>query len=130
MKKQSLPALKRKLQIVFNKFIRLRDKDKSCISCGEFKDNKQAGHFYSVRMYDGLRFEELNAHGECVRCNLFDDMHLLNYAAHLPERIGIKNFEALEQKARFYKQYGCRWSRTEIEEMIKEYNLKIKNLKQ
>jgi hypothetical protein len=57
-KAKSLPKLKADLQKIFNEFIRLRDKGKPCISCGQPKDYLQAGHFYSVRMYDGLRFNE------------------------------------------------------------------------
>jgi len=71
MKKQSLPKLKAKAQIVFNEYIRKRDADLPCISCGEFKDNYQAGHYYAVGGFDGLRFDELNCNKECVRCNCF-----------------------------------------------------------
>ena len=55
-KEPTLPQLKQRLQQVFNKFIRLRDYGKPCISCGR-KRLLQAGHFYSVKGYDGLRYE-------------------------------------------------------------------------
>jgi hypothetical protein len=54
MKTKTLPKLKKQLQELFNKFIRLRDQGKPCISCERPKDYLQAGHFYSVRMYEGL----------------------------------------------------------------------------
>ena len=128
MKKKTLPQLKAKLQIIFNEYIRLKSADAPCISCGQYKP-LQAGHFYSVKGYDGLRFNELNVHGECARCNLFDDRHLLNYAANLPGRIGKENCEILENLAKEYKKNGHKWSRMELEEMIKEYALKVKQIK-
>jgi len=128
MKTITVLWLKAKLQLLFNEFIRLRDEGKPCISCSEFKV-LQAGHFYSVRQYDGLRFNELNTHGECVRCNIFDDRHLLNYASNLPGRIGKENFELLENIARVYKKNGHKWTRSELMEMIKIYSAKVKELK-
>ena len=120
MKQKSLPKLKKDCQDVFNKFIRLRDKDKPCISCGQFK-TLQAGHFYTVKQYDGLRFNEDNVHGECAYCNLFDGMHLLNYAANLKNRIGEQRCAELEQRANLYKKDGYKWTRSELMELIKKY---------
>ena len=61
----------------FNKFIRLRDKDEPCISCGrkEFELEWQpgglwdCGHFMSVGHAPELRFEEKNAYKQCKKCN-------------------------------------------------------------
>jgi len=130
MKKQlSLAKLKAKCQLVFNEYIRLRDKDMPCISCGQTKPYKQAGHFYSVKMYDGLRFNEDNCHGECPGCNGFDDMHLLKYQENLIERIGFVRYSALVDYAKNYKKYGFKWSRSEILYLIEHYKQKIKELK-
>ena len=127
MKKKTLPKLKAELQKVFNEFIRLRDKDKPCISCGQFKD-LQAGHFYCVKGYDGLRYDEDNCFGECSYCNCFDESHLIGYNAHLLERIGLERFKMLQEKAIAYKKNGYKWSRSEIEEMIKHYKTRINEL--
>lgn len=102
-KTKSLPKLKAELQVLFNRFIRTRDEGKPCISCGRH-ETLQAGHFYSVRMYDGLRFNEDNVAGECCKCNGFDDMHLLSYAANLIDRIGPQRFEDLKYSAFIYKK--------------------------
>jgi hypothetical protein len=128
MKRKSIPKMKQDLQVIFNSYIRLRDKDKPCISCGEFKPNMQAGHFYSVRGYDGLRFNEFNVHAECPRCNLFDEMHLLNYASNLPGRIGKEGCEALGNAAAAYKRDGHKWSRSELEALTVLYKHKLKEL--
>ena len=128
-KSKSLPKLKAELQRTFNEFIRLRDKGKPCISCGQPKDYLQAGHFYSVRMYDGLRFNEKNCHGECAGCNGFDDMHLLSYTANLIDRIGEYEYQMLKFQAEAYKKYGYKWSRLELIGLIEEYKEKVKLLK-
>ncbi len=127
-KATSLPKLKAKLQIIFNEFIRLRDKDQPCISCGQYKP-LQAGHYYSVKGYDGLRFDELNCHGECSGCNCFDESHLIGYGENLLERIGDIKFYRLKAKAQDYKKDGYKWSRTELEEKIKYYSQRVKDIK-
>lgn len=127
-KSVSLPKLKNKLQEIFNEYIRLRDKDKPCISCGE-RRILQAGHFFPVSGYDGLRFDEDNVHGECAGCNGFDDMHLLGYRDNLVRKIGQERFIALTQRAADYKKNGYKWSRSELLEKIEHYKAKVKELK-
>lgn len=124
-KAKTLPKLKAELQMVFNSYIRERDKDKPCISCGQYKP-LQAGHFYTVKQYDGLRFDEDNVHGECAYCNLFDGMHLLKYAENLKLRIGKERFAELERRANIYKQDGHKWTRSELMGLIWYYKNKLK----
>lgn len=51
------------LQRIFNRYIRLRDKDEPCISCKATTSNIwDAGHFRAVGSHPELRFEELNVH--------------------------------------------------------------------
>lgn len=89
----------------------------------------QAGHYYAVSGYDGLRFDEDNVFCECVRCNCFDESHLIGYGSNLINRIGIERYKALQERAILYKKFGKKWSRSEIEEMIKIYKEKLKQLK-
>jgi len=124
----TLPKLKAKLQKLFNEFIRLRDHNQPCISCGFIKP-LQAGHYYPVKGYDGLRFEEDNVHGECSGCNCFDEGHLIHYGKNLVHRIGDDRVKTLELKAQAYKMQGYKFTRGELEEKIKEYKEKIKHLK-
>lgn len=125
-KKKSLPKLKAELQIIFNSYIRERDKEKPCISCGQFK-TLQAGHFFPVNGYDSLRFNEDNVHGECAGCNCFDEGHLINYHENLIARIGKERVEQLKSMARDYKMNGYKWTRSELEAMIERYKNKLKN---
>ena len=126
MKKQkSLPELKKTAQKLFNEYVRLRDKDKPCISCGQPKP-LQAGHYYAVKGYDGLRYNEDNVHGECAGCNCFDESHLIGYGGYLILRIGLDRLTALGKAAAEYKKHGYKWSRSDLEEIIDKYREKIR----
>ena len=128
MKTKSLPKLKADLQKVFNAYIRARDEGKPWISCGQMKD-LQAGHYYPVQGYEGLRFDEYNVHGECAGCNCFNQAHLIFYTENLKERIGEKEYYFLKLRASNYKQNGYKWSRYELAEMIELYKKKVAELK-
>ncbi len=66
---------KKQAQQAFNLFIRTRDHDRPCISCGETNPPDlhggqwDCGHFKTVGAHPELRFEELNAHRQCKSCN-------------------------------------------------------------
>jgi len=87
-----------------------------------------AGHFYNVGHYPGLRFDEDNCHGQCVQCNKFLHGNLIEYRDNLLFKIGTERFEKLKLKADVYKRNGYKFSRFEVEEKIKELQLKIKEL--
>lgn len=65
----------RDAQDAFNAFIRARDHDKPCISCGTTNPPMtaggqwDAGHFKSRGAYPELRFNEDNCHKQCKVCN-------------------------------------------------------------
>jgi len=113
--------LVKKLQIVFNSYIRERDKDKPCISCSKYFEDKDAGHFYPCGGFSGLRFDEDNVHGECKRCNRFDDSHLIGYAENLRVKIGEQDYQALKERAADYKKNGYKFGRVELRELIDKY---------
>ena len=128
-KQKSLPKLKAECQLLMNEYVRLRDADLPCITCGKFKPYKQAGHYYSVKGYDGLRYNEFNVNGECPGCNGFDDSHLILYGDNLLERIGKANFEGLKADAAQYKRIGYKFTKSEILELMEELKNKINKLK-
>tara|TARA_R110000803_G_scaffold172050_3_gene234961 strand:- start:627 stop:1040 length:414 start_codon:yes stop_codon:yes gene_type:complete len=132
-KYKTLGKLKQEAQKAFNKFIRSRDSDNgffTCISCGLNKtvDQMDAGHFYPVKGYDGLRYNEDNVHGECKGCNGWDQMHLLHYQPNLIEKVGEYNWMRLIEKAKEYKKDGYKFTRFELEEIKKEYTAKVKEV--
>ena len=115
--------------------MRLRDMSGShfkCISCGQIKPASlaNAGHYYNVGHYDGLRFDEDNCHAQCIACNKFLHGNLIEYTQNLPFKIGFERFELLKGKAGAYKRNGHKWSRFELETLIREYQAKIKQLKE
>lgn len=113
----------------FSKFIRLRDKDLPCISCGEYKEH-QAGHFIPTGScsWDGLVFSELNVSGECANCNN-RDKRKLRYGINLNERHGYDAKGELEEAYAEYKGSGGKnWKRTEYIEKIAHYQQAVENL--
>lgn len=111
------PKMLKKAESVFNKFIRERDKEKGCISCGN--PVTQAGHYFPVHGFSALRFHEYNVNGQCAGCNCFRYGNQAMYRIGLAIRIGNPAVEELEQKAIGNPVY--KWSRSELEEIINKY---------
>ena len=90
----------KELQVIFNIFIRERDKDKPCVSCGTPMTTRKgdASHYWSVGGNPGVRFDETNCHLACVPCNQHKHGNLLEYSIRLPERIGTVLFNALNAR--------------------------------
>ena len=85
------------VQAAVNRYVRLRDADKPCISCGTWKAAQwDAGHYMSAGGHPALRFEPLNIHKQCSVCNAHKSGNLVMYRAGLIEREGIKTVEWLE----------------------------------
>ena len=84
-------------QVVFNKYIRLRDQDDGCISCGSRSAYAyHAGHYRSIGSAGHLRFNEQNCHRQCSACNTHLSGNLIRYRLGLIRKIGIHAVEALE----------------------------------
>jgi hypothetical protein len=113
------------LQVVFNTFIRTRDKDEKCISCGTRKAVQYAaGHFWATT-YQYLRFNEDNVHKQCNKnCNMMKSGNLLEYRPRLVKRIGLERVEALDNDR--HKMLDL--SIPEIKDLIKLYKEKTKAL--
>jgi hypothetical protein len=111
-------------QQVFNKWIRLRDKDQNCISCGSKLGAKyDAGHFWSAGGHANVRFHSDNVHAQCVSCNQHKHGNLLAYREALIKKIGSDRFNDLEDIAHVTKK----WDKEELKELITVYKKKIKS---
>ncbi len=108
-------------QSQFNRFIRLRDAGKPCISCNRYVEYGQldAGHYRSVGAAPELRFDEDNCHGQCRECNGFKSANKSEYRNHLAEKIGLKRLEAVESY-----HSPQHWSIEDIHQIEKEYKAK------
>lgn len=87
----------RESQAAFNAYIRARDADLPCVSCGRFHQGQwHAGHYMATSIRPSLRFHELNVWKQCAPCN--DHLHgnLIFYRAELIRRIGVEKVEWLE----------------------------------
>jgi len=112
-------------QTVFNTYIRERDKDLPCISCGKNNEKQfHAGHYRSVGSCPELRFEELNVWRQCATCNTYLHGNLIEYRKELINRIGVEKVEWLEGY-----QPSNKMLISEIKAKIKEYKTKINALK-
>lgn len=113
-------------QQAFNAYIRYRDNDDNCISCGRDHDGQyHAGHYRSTGAYPELRFEELNCHKQCAPCNNHLSGNIANYRIGLIERIGHKAVEWLEGPHE-PKKYTC----DDFLVIEKKYKQKLKELKE
>ena len=109
-------------QVVFNKYIRLRDQDDGCISCGSKSAYAyHAGHYRSIGSAGHLRFNELNCHRQCSACNTHLSGNLIRYRLGLIGKIGIHAVEALE-----HDNNTVKWSVEEIKLLKAQFSAKIK----
>lgn len=88
------------LQTSFNAYIRERDQNRPCISCGRFHSGQMhAGHYRAVGAGGAspLRFNEINVHAQCAPCNNHQSGNVVEYRINLAKRIGVELVEWLEQ---------------------------------
>lgn len=114
-----LPKLQKKAQDVFNAWIRNRDKNLGCISCGA--EIYHAGHYFNAGHFSSLRFNEVNVNGQCLRCNNFLHGNLIRYRQGLISKYGESEVLLLESASRHSVK---KWSRFELDFIIQNYKLK------
>lgn len=87
----------REAQAAVNKYIRLRDAGKPCISCGRHHQGQwHAGHYRSVGANPEMRFIEANIHAQCAPCNNHLSGNIINYRLGLIARYSVGYVESLE----------------------------------
>jgi len=109
----------------FNAYIRLRDKDEPCISCGRHHQGQyHAGHYKTKGAHPELEFNELNIAKQCAPCNNHLSGNIVNYRIRLIDKIGLDKVEWLEG-AHEPKKYTV----DELWAIRDEYKEKLKELK-
>lgn len=97
LKLKSKAQWAREAQTAFNAFIRERDSDQPCISCGRFHGGQyHAGHYLSVGARPELRFDESNVHKQCAPCNTHLSGNAVLYRKGLIARLNAGVVEFLE----------------------------------
>ena len=124
LKKEKLKTYTQKVndvKKVFQKWIRNRDKDLRCISCGHdlYTNAYHAGHYKKSEIYRGVIFNECNVNAQCIKCNLFQNGNEANYRTGLVRKIGeqkVKDLEDLAEQTRKYK-----YTEDELNEIKNKY---------
>ncbi len=125
---QDLQTLVNDLDIIFSRYIRLKDADEygmtECYTCdwqGKYTQ-LDCGHFIPrAHMY--TRFSEQNCKPQCAGCNRVKGGRLVQFAEHL-ERDNPGSVEILQEQAAIVHK----WSREELKLMIAAYDKKVKQL--
>jgi len=122
----------REAQAAVNEYVRLRDAHLPCISCDSMPNDNDlmtgsrwdAGHYRSVGACPELRFEPLNIHRQCVKCNRNLSGNAIEYRIRLVQRIGAETVAWLEGPHEPRK-----YTVEEIKTIKAEYRAKTRELK-
>jgi hypothetical protein len=123
---KGIPELIEELDGVYSKYIRLKYADENgickCVTCGkyEFWLYIQNGH-YITRSKKATRWEDLNCHPQCQRCNIILKGNYTSYSQALIQKYGPGILKLLEMK----KGNKFNPGRFELTMLIKEYESKI-----
>ena len=122
----------REAQAAVNEYVRLRDAHLPCISCDSMPNDSDlmtgsrwdAGHYRSVGACPELRFEPLNIHRQCVKCNRNLSGNAVEYRIRLVQRIGAEKVAWLEGL-----HAPCKYAVEEIKAIKAKYRAMTKELK-
>jgi hypothetical protein len=121
-KPPSLKSLRKKLDKLFNNYIRLRDGQ--CILSG-LKDHLHCSHYYDYMQCPNLRFDERNANA------MNRSIHFKHHHGRAPDyaRWMYNNHsKAFMEKLYRDSLIQCEYDRTKYEKLIKIYTRKLAKL--
>lgn len=110
MKKKTGPQLKKELDQVFSRWVRVSNADKdgmvACYTCGVVKHYKQMhnGHFIS-RQYLAVRFDPRNTRPQCPGCNLYGNGKPVEFARKLELEMPGVTMELYREAQKIVKNY-------------------------
>lgn len=123
-----ISELRKQLTLVFNRYIRLRDLWKGCISCGKlftWGGDWQAGHYEPQgASCDALRFSEINVNGQCRECNYAP----AGSKKKQEDRIRARHGKDALQRIQILKMQKQSFTATQFEELIEAYRKMVKVL--
>lgn len=130
-RQKGLQALKsrkdweREAQQAINAWVRWRDRELNCISCGQWFDGSwQAGHYLSRGARPNLALVENNIHKQCIKCNVHLSGNQAAMRIGLIAKIGIDAVEALESD-----HIPRKHTIDELKALRDHYRAKLKQLK-
>jgi len=124
-KLKTLSDWTKEAQVVFNKYIRLRDKNLPCISCGISIAKWDAGHFKSIGGYPELRFREDNCHKQCAQCNSNKSGNIHEMRKGMIARIGLYTVMEIEGP-----HHPNHYIIQDVKDIKEFYKLKIKEMEE
>jgi hypothetical protein len=116
-KQPKLSELKKKVQKEVNAYVRNRDRDLPCISCGKSEGPWQAGHYIAQGSSGALRFDLDNIHKQCVTCNLYKHGNLLEYRLGLAKLWNDTDKYLKIEWLEAHRHDSKKWTREELEEI-------------
>lgn len=116
---QPLSYFADKAQRQVNRYVRLKERGKPCISCGApWQENYQAGHYLSRGARPELRYHLDNLHIQCIPCNHHKSGNATMYRVNLVALIGAPRVEALEGPHALPK-----WTRDDYKRIESEFKV-------
>lgn len=108
-----------------NQYIKERDREDACISCGRYHDGQwHCGHYRTTKACPELRFDEDNMHKQCQPCNTHLSGNLVEYRLRLLQKIGPDRLARLEG---FHPPR--KYTIEELQGIKKEYQQKLRELR-
>lgn len=124
---QKLSDLESVARVIFQKYIRERDKKDKCISCNRTETEQWDGsHLFSAEQYSGVIFNEMNVNKACVFCNRNLYGNLLEYRKGFILKYGEQAYNDLEKLANETRTY--KFQRSELIDIANKYKIKLKEL--
>ncbi|NWK87016.1 recombination protein NinG [Raoultella terrigena] len=111
-------------QQAVNAYVRERDRDLPCVSCGTYTSAQwDAGHYRTTAAAPQLRFDPRQIHKQCIVCNQHKSGNLVPYRIELIRRIGQEAVDDIEADHDRH-----RWTIEECKAIKAEYQQKLKDL--
>ena len=114
---------------IFSKFVRLVVCDKdgyiTCPLCGARVHWKKAQNMHFItRMCWLYRYDEINCHAWCMRCNVILSWNYITYTLWMIDNYGLEKVQEMKQKAKQIHKV----STPELKGIIEYYKAKVEEL--
>ena len=106
---------------IFQAWIRDRDKNEPCISCGTYNAKYyDGGHYFKAEIFPNLIFNLENVNKQCRKCNRYLNGNEAAYTIGLIKKIGIERFQKLQNDA---SKAAFKYSDEELKSIRDKYKL-------
>ena len=117
------------LQILVNQFVRYRDRNEPCCTCGTTNPNIKydAGHFHTKKARPDIRFELTNLHKQCSqKCNVYGSGMRNEYEKFIVKKYGQGQVDKLARVGPSLKEQFPNWQ--DIEDEIVRYRKLLRSV--